>query len=359
MSLGVTLFTVTLAACVAALGLHTHASADEKAVAPTAAGPTVAASAPPAGASSTSEYQLVQEPQAGFTGLYAQTAAAKSSIDMEMYELSDTTEEAALVAARARGVQVRVLLDSVFNGRRTNMAAFDYLTGHGVAVKWATGVIFHIKTTTFDGTMSDVSTGNLTPQYYSSTWDATVIDHDPGQVAAIEGTFGNDWAGTTPRDGTVAAPGLVWSPDAETALVSEISLAKQEVDFTSEELADPAIYDALAQDARRGVTCNVLMTADSDWNPAFTTITAAGCHVHVLRDSTKVLYVHEKQILIDPTTQAGSVLIGSQNASKTSLTRNRELSIRLTRGEAPVIESSLVGTFQAVFQLAPSWTPGS
>ncbi|HEX3828223.1 MAG TPA: phospholipase D-like domain-containing protein [Sporichthyaceae bacterium] len=100
-------------------------------------------------------YRLVQYPDAGFSGFGSQTAAATRSIDMEMYELADTTEENGLAAAAARGVSVRVLLDKAFNGGEVNQAAFDYLNSHGVAVGWApTDMIFHIKATTFDATTS-------------------------------------------------------------------------------------------------------------------------------------------------------------------------------------------------------------
>jgi hypothetical protein len=61
---------------------------------------------------------------------------------------------------------------------------------------------------------------------YRTTRDAEIVDGDPAQVRAIEDTFSNDWsaeASGSPRDQTVQAAGLIWSPDtgsctAETAL---------------------------------------------------------------------------------------------------------------------------------------------
>jgi phosphatidylserine/phosphatidylglycerophosphate/cardiolipin synthase-like enzyme len=317
--------------------------------------------------SATGSYRLVQYPDAGFGGFYTQIARAHRSIDMEMYELEDGTAERDLVAAADRGVTVRVLLDKAFSGARANLSAAEYLAAHGVQVKWAPpGYIFHIKTTTFDAQTADISTANLVSKYYASTRDAEVIDGNPPQVRAIEQTFSHDWAAGAsghPRTQTVAAPGLVWSPNtgagtAEAALVEQIASARETVDFGSEELADPAIYQALAADANRGVRCRFVMTRSSEWSAAFQAITKAGCLVHVFPDSATALYIHEKLILDDQASPHGSLLIGSQNASITSLTKNRELGILLTRagggGDAIAAASATVGSD---FGHASSWTP--
>jgi phosphatidylserine/phosphatidylglycerophosphate/cardiolipin synthase-like enzyme len=234
-----------------------------------------------------------------------------------------------------------------------------------VHVRWApSGYIFHIKATTFDGTTSDISTANLVAKYYRTTRDAEIVDSDPVQVGAIEHTFSNDWSGGasgSPSSQTVQAPGLIWSPNtgsgtAQTALVKEIRSAHETIDFESEELSDPAIYDALAADAHRGVNCRVVMTRSSDWAVAFRTITRAGCRVHLFPDSSTALYIHEKLILADHGTAHASLLIGSQNASVTSLTRNRELGILIHRahggGHALAAASR---TFDADFHHAAPW----
>jgi phosphatidylserine/phosphatidylglycerophosphate/cardiolipin synthase-like enzyme len=317
----------------------------------------------------TAPVRLVQYPEAGFGGFYAQVRQARRSIDMEMYELDDRTAERDLVAAAGRGVRVRVLLDKAFNGGEVNAGAFSYLGAHGVAVKWApAGYIFHIKATTFDGATTDVATANLTSRYYATTRDAEIVDRDPAQVSAVEQTFAHDWAAGpsgVPRTQTVQAPGLVWSPNtgsgtAETALVAEIGAAHHAIEFESEELADSAVYDALAADARRGVRCQIVMTRSSDWDTAFADVTRAGCAVHLFPDSSSALYIHEKLIVDDPTAAGASMLLGSQNASVTSLTRNRELGIVLHRGDGGAAAiAAASSTFETDFGHASPWqTPG-
>lgn len=311
-------------------------------------------------------YRLVQYPGAGFGGFYAQIKAAKRSIDMEMYELSDRLAEQDLAGAASRGVRVRVLLDRDYSGGYVNAAAYSYLRAHGVQVRWAPAhYIFHIKTTSFDDSTADVSTANLTSSYYPTTRDAEVIDTDPVQVRAIEATFDNDWRAAPngePRDQTVQAPGLIWSPNtatgsAETAMVTQIDAARYAIDFESEELSDPPVYQALAGDARRGVSCRIVMMDSSEWHAAFSAVTRAGCKVRVLRDTATGLYIHEKIVLDDPGTTAESLLIGSQNASWDSLHENRELSllIHADNGGAGVIRG--VGrAFRSDFAAASPWS---
>lgn len=310
-------------------------------------------------------YHLVQYPQAGFGGFYAQIEAARRSIDMEMYELDDSTAERDLVRAAARGVTVRVLLDRDYSGAQVNAAAYSYLGAHGVQVRWAPAhYIFHIKATSFDDRTSDISTANLTARYYSSTRDAELIDTDPVQVRAIVQTFDNDWAaapGGTPRTQTVQASGLVWSPNtgdgsAETAMVEQIAAAHHTIEFESEELSDAPVYDALAAAARRGISCRIVMTDSSDWDTAWHTVTRAGCRVHVFPDTADALYIHEKLVLDDPGSADQSLLLGSQNASWDSLHENRELGVLIHAGNggaAVIHEVSQV--FQSDFARAQSW----
>src|ERR1700748_851196 len=68
---------------------------------------------------------LIVEPGAGFSPVYSLINGARHSIDMTMYEFSDTAAEHDLAAAAKRGVRVRVILDR--RGRRGDSDAFSYL----------------------------------------------------------------------------------------------------------------------------------------------------------------------------------------------------------------------------------------
>lgn len=105
---------------------------------------------------------LVTEPDQGYQPIYDFIGSATRSIDMTMYELTDTTAESDLAAAAAKGVTVRVILDTNREKSR-NTTAYNYLNAHGVQAVWAdpTYAATHQKTITVDGTRSAVLTGNL------------------------------------------------------------------------------------------------------------------------------------------------------------------------------------------------------
>lgn len=306
-------------------------------------------------------FTLIQHPGSDFSMFYDAIKSAKKSISMEMYELADDNAEHALAEAAGRGVNVRVILDQEYHGKRANEDAFKYLKDHGVKVRWSRpGEIYHIKATTFDHQRTFVSTGNLTAHYYEGTRDATVVTTSKTQVKAIEQTFNHDWAGKPTKGSAVQAPGLVWSPrtngrPAESAMVRQISKAKKSVRFMSEELKDEAVVNALASAARSGVKCQVVMTYDSDWGEGFRKVANAGCAVHTFKDDDDSLYVHEKAIITDAGNKQASVLIGSHNASWTSLNKNRELSLVVTKKQAPQVVKAITSTFRNDFHTAPSW----
>ncbi|MFJ4657120.1 phosphatidylserine/phosphatidylglycerophosphate/cardiolipin synthase family protein [Nocardia sp. NPDC088792] len=299
-------------------------------------------------------YQLVQEPEDGYQAIDDLISSAHTSLDMTMYEFADATALNAVIADQQRGVQVRVLLDQDFAGRKTNLDTMNQLTAAGIAAKWApTNVIVHQKTIVVDGALAAIGTGNLTSRYYSTSRDAWIFDSSAPQVAAVESTFDADFSAADNNElgSATQAEGLVWSPGAQQPMVTAIESARTSVDFSSEELADPAIIDALAADARRGVNCRIVMTDSASWKTGFGKVSAAGCQVHVYAADAS-LYIHEKQILTDGT----DLTIGSQNASAGSLNRNRELSVQLTTATTPTIVSNISTTFDQDFAGAPAWT---
>jgi phosphatidylserine/phosphatidylglycerophosphate/cardiolipin synthase-like enzyme len=267
---------------------------------------------------------VITEPDAGINRIDTVLASPTKSLDLVIYELVDRNAEQILVDDAARGVRVRVILDKA-DEESNNASAYAYLRSHGVAVRWATGFRFtHEKAAVVDDASALVMTLNLTSRDYSSTRDFAVLDAQPADVAAIEATFTADWDGTpiTPATGT----DLLWSPGSEAALVSLIGSAHHELIVENEEMADASIVSALVDAARRGVSVEVVMTRDSEWDAAFATLRAAGASVSVDPDSSRWLYIHAKVIVVDPG-HGARAFVGSENFSVTSLLDNRELGI--------------------------------
>ena len=303
--------------------------------------------AAPASASSGLGTPIV-EPDAGFASVYALLASPKHSLDMTMYELKDTKAEQVLIADAARGVTVRVILDKAFSGGSVNAAAFASLGAHGVSVRWASTQvsITHEKSFVIDRKKAVIMTGNLTSQYYSTSRDYALTDTKAADAAAIETTFGLDWANAK---GT-APPGadLVWSPGAQAPLVALIASAKHTLQIENEEMSATAIVNALVAAAKKGVDVRVVMTDQSSWHANFTTLKQAGVQVRTYAPSAK-LYIHAKTIEVD----GKRVFLGSQNFSTSSLQENRELGIVTT---TKAVVQTVAATFAKDFAGATPWS---
>lgn len=274
-----------------------------------------------------SSLTLVTQPDAGYTAIYNLMNSAKKSLDLTMYELTDTTAENDLVNAAARGVTVRVVLDTNLE-RSHNQAAYTLLSGKGVHVVWAdtTYAATHQKTLTVDGTTSAIMTGNLTSQYYSTSRDFAVIDTTAADVSAIEQVFSADYAhsAVTPGDGA----DLVWSPtDSQSKLLALINGASVSLQVENEEMGLPAVTTALENAAKRGVSVEVIMTNTSnDYATEFDALKAAGAKVSTYA-ATASLYIHAKVIVADYGRSGAKVFLGSENFSSASLNKNRELGL--------------------------------
>jgi cardiolipin synthase len=271
--------------------------------------------------------QVLVEPKAGVGAIYKLITGAKSSVELTMYELRDTTAENDLAADARRGVDVRVILDQNLEKSR-NTATYDFLAAHHVHVTWAdSGTTYHQKTLTVDAKTSIIMTLNMVSEDYAGTRDFAVIDTDHADVAAIVTTFNADFAhrAITPPDGA----DLVWSPtNSQSSILAVINGAKHSLSVENEEMDDPAITDALVAAAHRGVDVEVVMTAESEWDTAFNELVKAGVHVRLYADSDNVLYIHAKAVVADAGRSDQQIFVGSENFSKASLGYNRELGIR-------------------------------
>ena len=144
---------------------------------------------------------LIVEPGGGFSPVYRLLSGARRSIDVTMYEFSDTTAEHDLAAAAERGVRVRVILDR--RERSVNSGAYSYLGSHRVAVTWSSPDYryTHQKTVIIDGTTAVIMTANLTSRYYATSRDFLVIDTERADVSAITAVFDADFSGRAVRPG--------------------------------------------------------------------------------------------------------------------------------------------------------------
>lgn len=288
---------------------------------------------------------LITEPEDGVSKILSAIENAHTSVDLVIYQLTDSDIIKALEDDAARGVHVRVILNSkAIFGKNANAGTFAELSSANVPVKWSssTFVFTHQKTLVVDGTEAYVLTFNLTPKYYASSRDFGLVDADMRDVRAIEDTFDADWNGNaiSARQGS----DLVWSPGSAPALLALIDGAKTSLDIYNEEMADPRIISALENAAARGVHVRVVMTYATSWKTALNELTEKGITVKTFSSSAK-LYIHAKMILED----GAAAFLGSENFSGTSMDDNRELGLLISN---PSLISSLKSTFESDFTAA-------
>ncbi len=303
---------------------------------PPGGGPSVSAPAPGGGSAAGSVFVFATgtdaEPQ-----IYSVIQSASKSLEMTMYELSDTTAVNDLIARHQAGVDVRIVLDQ--KEKANNQAAYDSLRAAGIPVVWSSPsfTYTHQKTLTVDGRESLILTGNLTSRYYAATRDFGVEDTDARDVAAVVAAFNADFTHSQidPDDAT----DLLWSPTtAKDRVLSVINQATKTLDVEAEEFSDPAVVSAVVGRARAGVQVRVMVESPAQYAPELHQVVAAGGKA-VGYASPTGLYIHGKAVIADAGLPGQQVEVGSMNYSTTSLTGNRELGVVLTNSAACALMS--------------------
>jgi cardiolipin synthase A/B len=295
---------------------------------------------------------LVVEPGAGFSSVYNLINGAKHSIDVTMYEFSDTTAEHDLAAAAKRGVHVHAILDR--REQSENSAAYSYLGSHAVKVTWSSPKYryTHQKTLVVDGSEAVIMTANLTSQYYATSRDFLVVDTNRADVAAIIAVFNADFTHTAVRPGD--GSDLVWSPtDSEGKLLDLINGATSSLRIYSEEMGDATVENALIRAAKRGVDVQVCGENEGgEYDSAYSRLARAGIRVSYYSSPTG-FYIHGKVIEADYGTAHAKVFIGSENFSNTSLNDNRELGLIIS---SHAVMSAIADTFASDFRNGQHWS---
>jgi phosphatidylserine/phosphatidylglycerophosphate/cardiolipin synthase-like enzyme len=121
--------------------------------------------------------------------IVAELAAARRTVRVAAYVLTSGPISAALVAAHARGVDVRVVLDSEERRSRSSRAA--ELEAAGVPVKYdAKHRIMHEKVIVIDGNVVICGSYNFSAAAESYNAECMLIIRNEG----LAGEFARDWA---------------------------------------------------------------------------------------------------------------------------------------------------------------------
>jgi phosphatidylserine/phosphatidylglycerophosphate/cardiolipin synthase-like enzyme len=288
--------------------------------------------------------QVFIEPGARSLPVVHGIEAANLSVWVEVYLLTDASVIHALEDAAARGVAVRVMLDtSPYGGGGTAaQQTLAALAAAGVEVKPASPAFnyTHEKAMIVDGATAYIMTCNLTVSGLGGSRFATnreygIIDTDPTDVAEVTAIFQADWDRTNP---ILTDPHLIVSPiNARARLLAVLASAHASLQIEDEEMLDPQSEAALVTAAQRGVRVEIVLPAPRAGTPPANDVP------RLIRGGVDVrysigLYMHAKLIVVDQSL----AFVGSENFSANSLDDNRELGIVIAD---PGVVATLDNTF--------------
>ncbi len=297
------------------------------------------------------DHVLFVEPDDGSTPVVGAINAAKGSVEMKMYLLTERDVIAALKAAKQRGVKVRVMLEEhPYGSGPGNSDNYKTFQNSGIEVKWTNPVfkLSHEKSLVVDDKSALIMTLNLTHSAFTNNREYGIVTTKPAEVKEVLDGFNADWnrSAFSPADGSP----LLWSNlNSRKKILAFIDGSQKTLVLEQEEMQDSEVQQHLIDAAKRGVKVRVLVAGSTgsessggDYNkPGEQQIQAGGAQVKTIAAP----YMHAKIYLAD----SNRVIVCSENVSTSSLNNNRELGIMVSDSE---IVKRIAQTFEK------DWTGG-
>ncbi|MCX6024077.1 MAG: phospholipase D-like domain-containing protein [Chloroflexi bacterium] len=279
-----------------------------------------AAAQPPA---AQGEVNLVVLPDAGLSPTLEALRSAKTSVRLMMYLAGERDTQIELIAAKRRGVDVRVLLENDPVGEGDgNAREADQLRSAGVQVQWGAPAfqLTHAKVLLVDGKQAHVMSYNWVISAFRYNREFGLIMTDPSVVQALTDLFDADWKR---MPSMVTHPSLIVTPDnARARFAALLAEATQSIEVEHQDLQDRAFENELIKASKRGVS-----ESDRDATGRGR-VREAGADVRLL--SPPQPFIHAKMLLID----GKKLFVGSQNLTTQAMERNREVGAVTTAPEA-------------------------
>jgi cardiolipin synthase len=256
---------------------------------------------------------------------------ARRSIRIKMFVFSDPTLLHATIAAKQRGVKVRVMLNAERrSGERDNEATRKALLRAGIDVKDANPAfdLTHEKSMVVDEKSAFVKSLNWTTKNLTETRDYAVITERKRDVAEVVDGFEADWhrESFSPRKQSH----LIWCPGPGRDRICDfIDEAKHKLFIQNERYQDSVIIERLVRANRRGVRVHIMARPAHSLKRdklvegvgGLRILDDLGVKIHKL----KHLKLHGKMLLADGV----AAIVGSINFAAGSLDDRRELAIEV------------------------------
>jgi phosphatidylserine/phosphatidylglycerophosphate/cardiolipin synthase-like enzyme len=260
--------------------------------------------------------------------------SASKSIRVKMFVFSDPALLKATIAAKRRGVNVRVMLNAERrNGERDNDTTRKALLRAGIEVKDANPAfdLTHEKSMVVDEKSGFVKSLNWATKNFTETRDYAVITERQHDVAEIVEGFEADWhrENFSPR----RQSHLIWCPGSGRDRICDfIDAAKHKLFVQNERYQDAVIIERLVRAQRRGVKVRIMARSPHSLKRdklvegvgGLRILDDLGVKIHKL----KHLKLHGKMLLADGV----AAIVGSINFAAGSLDDRRELAIAVRDG---------------------------
>ena len=272
---------------------------------------------------------LIVLPDDSAKPILAAIEGAARTLRVKMFVFSDPSLRKAVVAAKRRGVKVRVMLNPARrSGEQDNEATRKALEQVDVEVRDANPAfaLTHEKSMVVDEETAFIKSLNWTTRNLSETRDYAVVTKRRHEVAEIVECFEADWHRHSfdPREKSH----LVWCPGPGRERICRfIDESKHRLFVQNERFQDMVIIEHLVRAARRGVKVDVMARPPHTLKRdklvegvgGLRIMDDVGIKIHKL----KHLKLHGKMLVADGV----AAIVGSINFAAGSLDGRRELAI--------------------------------
>jgi cardiolipin synthase A/B len=254
---------------------------------------------------------------------------ARHTLNIRMFLFTDPTLLEAVIAARHRGVQVRVMLNpSRRDGTTDNKVAREALLAAGVSVHDSSAefAVTHQKSMVIDDRIGFIESLNWETRDLTETRDYAVETTNKTEVAEMVRCFNADWD-ERPFE-PMAGSDLIWCPNNGRQRIADfIDGAMETLWLQNERYQDMVIIERLVRAAKRGVRVRIMSRALHKLKKkklfegvsGLRIVHDVGAKVRTLKD----LKLHGKIMIADNE----RAIVGSINLSPGSFDDRRELAV--------------------------------
>lgn len=246
---------------------------------------------------------------------------AKKRIWIEVYTLTEKSIRTALLNAKKRWVDVKILLEgNVYNAPNVNKETYKQFKDAWIDVRYASNQLYtftHSKFAIIDSQFI-ISTANLSYTSFTKNREFFFLSSDAEILEFLIQLFLTDFE---KKEAIFAIPKeIVLSPiNSRKQLENSIQNAKKEVIIYTQSLSDIKILNLLKEVSKNGVKVSICIANNEDINTDILSLPEKYKNITLSRP--KKPYIHTKTILID----TDFIYIGSINLSRNSIENNREV----------------------------------